>query len=374
MNRQLTPILLAVALGIFTLLSSVFVIDEGELAIVTQFGEYKRTADEAGLHFRVPFVQQVNRMERRIMGSDNPPSSYLTKDKKFLVVDPITRWRIVDPLRFFTTVRDEVGAKARIDDIINSELRRELARNEFGEIVCVPKAPTAAKPSGAPPSPSADTPEAADEEAAGEEEGEEETEAPEDEADTDTASQPAGDGEAPPTAGENEPAPVPSTSPPERGAPREKECGRDSVMVAVTERVVKQTERYGILVLDVRMKRTDLPTEVQESVFQRMRAERERVAKRYRSEGEEEAQKIRAETDKEVRLTLAEAYEKAQTARGRGDAVSIGIYAKAYGKDPEFYAFIRSLETYEQAVGKESSVVLSTGSPLFKYLENPVAK
>jgi membrane protease subunit HflC len=105
-----------------------------------------------------------------------------------------------------------------------------------------------------------------------------------------------------------------------------------------------------------------------------MRAERERVAKRYRSEGEEEAQNIRAETDKTVRLTLADAYEKAQAARGRGDAESISIYAKGYSKDPEFYAFIRSLETYEQAVSKQSSLVLSTGSPLFKYLETPAGK
>jgi membrane protease subunit HflC len=364
MQRQLTPILLVVAFGIFTLLSSVFVIDEGELAIVTQFGEYKRTADQAGLHFRIPFVQQVNRMERRIMGSDNPPSSYLTKDKKFLVVDPITRWRIADPLKFFTTVRDEIGAKARIDDIINSELRRELARNEFGEIVCVPEGastiqlPTAPLPK---PQDDADEPDEANAEA-------EPAGATSDDAAEDDASDEENPEVAPPP-----PAP-PASAAPERGAPREKECGRESVMASVTARVVEQTERYGILVLDVRMKRTDLPTEVQESVFQRMRAERERVAKRYRSEGEEEAQKIRAETDKEVRLTIAEAYEKAQTARGRGDAESISIYAKAYGKDPEFYAFIRALETYEQAITKQSSVVLSTGSPLFKYLENPATK
>ncbi len=369
MQKQLTPILLVLALVIFTALSSLFVIDEGELAIVTQFGEYKRTTDTAGLHFKLPYVQQINRMERRIMGSDNPPSSYLTKDKKFLVVDPITRWRIVDPLKFFTTVRDEVGAKARIDDIINSELRRELARNEFGEIVCVPEvAPT---PVPAPPQPKPATEPGGDEDAS--EEGDTD-ERPADESAGADEGNPTPKGDEGADSADKAPAAPASSPPAERGAPRREECGRDSVMEAVTARVVEQSKRYGILVLDVRMKRTDLPTEVQESVFQRMRAERERVAKRYRSEGEEEAQKIRAETDKEVRLTLADAYEKAQAARGRGDAESISIYAGAYGKDPEFYAFIRSLETYEQAVGSQSSLVLSTGSPLFKYLETPVAK
>jgi len=372
MSRQLTPIVLLVALATFTLVSSVFVIDEGELAIVTQFGEYKRTVDQAGLHFKVPFVQQVNRMERRIMGSDNPPSSYLTKDKKFLVVDPITRWRIVDPLKFFTTVRDEVGAKARLDDIINSELRRELARNEFGEIVCVPEGVSAAKKE---PKPEPSQPKPADtSDGSGDED--------QDVADTDPGQDSdAAAGTPEDSAGKKaeQHSPVPPgranpAPPPEGDDSSEKECGREAVMATVTRRVVEQTERYGIRVLDVRMKRTDLPTEVQESAFQRMRAERERVAKRYRSEGEEEAQKIRAETDKIVRVTLADAYEKAQAARGRGDAESISIYAKAYGKDPEFYAFIRSLATYEQTVGQQASVVLSTGSPLFRYFETPTAK
>lgn len=264
--------------------SSIFVIDETELSIVTQFGEYKRSVMAPGLYFKIPFVQDVRRMERRILGSDTPPAEYLTLDKKRLVADPITRWRIVDPLGFFTSVHDESGAKARLDDIVNSELRRELASHNFGDII----------------------------------------------------------GNA-----------------------------RDPLMKRVANNTRSKTKQFGIEIVDVRIKRADLPKEVQESVFQRMRAERDRVAKQYRSEGEEEAAKIRADTDKEKTIILAKAYEEAQKARGEGDAQSIKIYADAYGKDPEFYEFMRSLDTYEASIDKKSTVVLSTGSELFKYLNTP---
>ncbi|HMR73791.1 MAG TPA: protease modulator HflC [Polyangiaceae bacterium] len=267
--------------------SSVFVVDEGELAIVTQFGEYKRSAETPGLYFKTPFVQTVDSMERRIMGSDTPPAEYLSLDKKRLVADPVSRWRIVDPLMYFKTVHDESGAKARLDDIINSELRRELASHNFGDII----------------------------------------------------------GNA-----------------------------RDPMMQRVALATRSQTKEFGIEIVDVRIKRADLPREVQESVFARMRAERDRVAKQYRSEGEEEAAKIRADTDKEKTILLAKAYETSQKARGEGDAESTKIYADAYGKDPEFYAFTRSLDTYEKAMGEQSTLVLSTGSDLFQYLSKARGK
>ena len=253
-------------------------------AVVTQFGEYKRTAERPGLYFKIPFAQTVTFMEGRILGSDTPPAEYLTLDKKRLVADPITRWRITDPLMFFKTVHDESGAKARLDDIINSELRRELASHNFGDIV----------------------------------------------------------GNA-----------------------------RDPMMQRVASSVRAQTKSFGIEIVDVRIKRADLPREVQDSVFARMRAERDRVAKQYRSEGEEEAQKIRAETDKEKTIILAKAYETSQKVRGEGDATSIKVYAEAYGKDPEFYAFTRSLDAYEKSVDDKSTVVLSSGSDLFRYFGQP---
>jgi membrane protease subunit HflC len=278
-------ILVFLLIAVVSGLSSMFVIDETELAIVTQFGKYQRSLERPGLYFKLPLgIQTVERMDGRVIGSDTPPAEYLTLDKKRLLADPVSRWRIVNPLTFYTSVHDESGAKARLDDIINSELRRELASRNFGDII----------------------------------------------------------GQA-----------------------------RDPMMQLVAARVRLKAKEFGINVMDVRIKRTDLPKEVQESVFARMRAERERVAKRYRSEGEEEAAKIRADTDKEKTIMIAQAYETAQKARGEGDGESIKIYAEAYGKDPEFYAFIRSLDTYEKGMGAQSTIVLSTGSDLFRYLAKP---
>jgi membrane protease subunit HflC len=280
-----TTILVVVVLLVVTALSSMFVIDEKEVAIVTQFGKFERSIERPGLYFKLPLgIQTVERMEGRVMGSDTPPAEYLTLDKKRLLVDPVSRWRITNALTFYTTVHDDSGAKARLDDIINSELRREIASHNFGEII----------------------------------------------------------GHA-----------------------------REPLMQIVAGRVRQKTKEYGITVLDVRIKRADLPKEVQESVFARMRAERERVAKQYRSEGEEEAAKIRADTDKEKTIILAQAYETAQITRGEGDGESIKVYAEAYGKDPEFYTFLRSLDAYEKSMGEQSTVVLSTGSDLFRYLARP---
>jgi membrane protease subunit HflC len=268
---------------LFTAWSSVVILDERQLAIVTQFGEYKRSLSQPGLHFKLPFVQEVYRMESRILATDATAAEYLTLDKKRLVADPVMRWKITEPLRFYTTVHDESGARARLEDIINSELRRELASHNFGDIIGTAREPLMQK-------------------------------------------------------------------------------------VAVNAR--KAAKEFGIEVVDVRIKRADLPNEVQESVFGRMRAERDRVAKQYRSEGEEEAAKIRAETDKERTILLAKAYETSQKARGEGDAQSTAIYGEAYGRDPEFYAFTRSLISYEKLMTPKSTVVVSTGSEIFKYLRN----
>jgi membrane protease subunit HflC len=280
MMRALGILLVAVLIG----LSSAFTIDETELGIVTQFGEYKRSITTPGLYFKIPLTQSVQVMDSRIIASDTPPAEYLTLDKKRLMTDPISRYKIIDPLRFYTKLHDQNGAKARLDDIVNSELRREFASHNFGEIV----------------------------------------------------------GHA-----------------------------REPLMQEVAERVRVQTKDFGVYVIDVRIRRADLPREVQESVFQRMRAERDRVAKQYRSEGEEEAAKIRAETDKEKTILLAKAYETAQKLRGEGDGESTRIYAEAYGKDVEFYSFVRSLDAYERSLGESSALLLSTDSELFRYLFDP---
>jgi membrane protease subunit HflC len=271
------PLLLLLVVGTMCL----YTVDETEQVIITQFGEYKRTEREPGLHTKLPVVEVVLSFEKRILASDARPEKYLTLDKKRLVIDHLTRWRVADPLLFFKRLRDERGARARIDDIVFSELRRELASHRFAQIISVEREP---------------------------------------------------------------------------------------IMATVMERAIKQTQQFGIEVVDVRIKRADLPEEVQASVFARMQAEREREAKRYRSEGEEEAAMIRAETDKERTIILAEAYEKSQTLRGEGDAEATAIYAKAYKPEAEFYSFLRRLESYEKIMKEQSMVVLSTDSELFKYL------
>jgi membrane protease subunit HflC len=267
-----------------TLWSSVVVIDERETAIITQFGEYKRALGRPGFYFKTPFVQDVTRMDGRILLNDAAPTEYLTLDKKRLLADPVTRWRVADPLKFYTKVHDESGASARLQDVVNSELRGELAQRDFDAII-----------------------------------GSE----------------------------------------------------RDTMMGKVAGSARQKCKEFGIHIVDVRIKRADLPNEVEESVFGRMRAERERVAKQYRSEGEGEAAKIRAETDKERTILLAKAYETSQKIRGEGDAQSTTIYAKAYDKNPESDAFLRSLDAYEKLMSEKSSLVVSTGSELFKYLRKP---
>lgn len=276
---------LALLIVAFVLLKQVFVIvDEREQIIVTRFGEYIRTIREPGLAFKMPFLHSAIRFDRRILVSDAPQAEYLSQDKKRLVADPVTRWRIADPLKFFKTVRDESGARARLDDLVFSELRREVASHTFATVI---------------------------------------------------------------------------------GAKRE------VIMDTVAKSAREKAREFGIEVVDVRIKRADLPKEVQQSVFARMQAEREREAKRYRSEGEEEGNKLRSQTDKERTIVLAEAEQAAQKLRGEGDATATRIYAEAYGKDPEFYRFVRSLQSYELFLGKRSTLLLSADSPLFQYMAGP---
>lgn len=263
-----------------------FTVGEWEQALILQLGQFRRAIKEPGLHWKLPFAQQVTKIERRILSSDAEPAEYLTLDKKRVLVNHVTRWRITDPLQFFITVRDEAGAKARLDDIVFSELRREIAGRDFAELIA---------------------------------------------------------------------------------------AAREPAMEAVAARTAEKAREFGIDVVDVRVKRADLPTEVQASVFARMVAERQRIAKRYRSEGEEESAKIRAETDKEKTIILAKAYEAGQRLRGEGDALSTRIYGASFGQDAEFYAFVRSLEAYEKFLGVKSTILLSPDSRLLRYLQQPQA-
>ncbi|MFH1486031.1 MAG: protease modulator HflC [Chloroflexota bacterium] len=261
-----------------------YTVDVTKNAIVLQFGQHIATVDEPGLYVKTPFVQQVIHYEKRVLASDALAGEYLTQDKKRLVVDHVTRWRITDPLKFYKTVTNETGAKARLDPIVFSNMREELAQHIFSETIS------------------------------------------------------------------------------------EK---REPIMEAVAKATGEKVRELGIEVVDVRIKRADLPREVQASVFARMVAERQRKSKAYRSEGAEESAKVNADADKEKTIILADAYEKSQNLRGEGDAEATKIYAEAFQRDAEFYGFLRALESYEKFLVRETMLVLDANSELFKYLESP---
>jgi membrane protease subunit HflC len=259
-----------------------FTIGESEQGILVQFGNPQHIIREPGLYVKAPFVQQLIRFEKRVLSTDARTAEYLTLDKKRVMVDQISRWRIVAPLDFYRSVRDVQRAQARLDDNISARLRQEIAAHNFLDLV------------------------------------------------------------------------------------RQK---REEIMATVTKEVRETVKPFGIEVIDVRIKQVDLPSEVQASVFARMRAERERIAKRYRAEGEERAREIRAGADKEREILLATAYETMQRLSGEGDAQAAAIYAQAFGKDPEFYGFLRRLQAYEKMLNTGTTLVLPPESDLLRYLQ-----
>lgn len=280
--KLLVIIIIGGILALILITQSLYTIDETNQGIILQMGEYKQTITEPGLHVKIPFIQSVEILDRRLLMSDAPPTSYLTLDKKNLVVDHVTRWRITEPDTFYKSIGStESKALQRLQAIVVSELRDELASHNFVDII---------------------------------------------------SSQ------------------------------------RESIMDSVAERTVEKVIEYGIEVIDVSIKRADLPVEVQESVFSRMKAERQRIAKEYRAEGEEKALITRAEANREATVILAEAYKTEQSLQGEGDAIATAIYAVAYEQAPQFYSFLRTLEAYGQFMNEKTTLVLSTESDLFGYL------
>jgi len=263
-------------------LSTVFTVDETRQVVILQFGEPIRIIKTPGLHFKLPAPLQVaQHFDYRLLEYDVSPEEILSKDKKSLIVDNYVRWRIIDPLLFLQTVQTEAIAKTRIDDIVYSELRRELGTHNMSEIIT-----------------------------------------------------------------EN----------------------RELIMETVTKQSAAATKPYGIEVVDVRLKRVDLPQNNEQSIYRRMQAERIRQANKFRSEGEEESQKIKASTDKDKTIILANAYKEAEEVKGEGEAKSVDIYARAFSKDPDFYEFYRTLETYKIIFDKKTTLVLPTNSKLFDIL------
>lgn len=280
-NNLPTIIVLILILAVILLSQSVFVVDETQQVIILQFGEPVGIVRQPGLFLKRPFVQNVITFDKRVLSSDAAPQEYLTADKKRLVVDHVTRWRIDDPLIFFKAVRTEAGARARLDDIVFSELRRELASVQFVDVIS-----------------------------------------------------------------------------------NQREAIEERVAQSTTAKAVE----FGIYVLDVRTKRADLPKEVEQSVFDRMRAERQRESALVRAEGEELGNIIRAQADRTSTVTVAEGEQLAQRLRGEGEAEAISIYAGALEQDPEFYAFSRRLEAYETILKTGDRLIIPADAEFFRYL------
>ncbi len=266
---------------VLVLYGTMFTVNMKQNAVVLQFQEYKETITEPGLYFKIPFIQEVLYFTKMLLVLDAPPADVITQDKKTMLIDNFSMWRIKDPLLFLQTLRTERAGESRLDDIIKSELRVELGTHDLIDVV------------------------------------------------TKT---------------------------------------RETIMAKVTKEAHLKAAEYGIEVLDVRIKRADLPEDNAQKVFGRMRSERERIAKKYRSEGAEEATKIRAQTDKEKVILIAEAYRKEQETRGDGDARATKIYADAFNRDREFYAFMRSMQAYKNALQTDTTILLSEKSDFLKYL------
>lgn len=277
-------LLAALVVGSFSL----FTVKETEKAILFRLGEIVRTDFTPGLHFKLPFVNNVRTFEARIMTLDVEPERYLTSEKKNVLVDAFVKWRIDDVARFYTSVRgDESQGAIRLSQVIKDSLRGEFSKRSIQEVI----------------------------------------------------------------SGE-----------------------RSQIMDLVTVSANKQAQEFGITVVDMRLKRIDLPADVSDSVYRRMEAERSRVAREWRSQGAESAERIRADADRRRTEILSEAYRESQKLRGEGDAQAAETYAKAYDKNKEFYSFYRSLEAYRNSLKDSNDIlVLDPNSEFFKYFKRAEA-
>ena len=308
----------AVAIVVF---GCAYTVDQTEQVVITQFGSpvgqpinsnAPGSAAGAGLHFKIPFVQTANRFEKRILEWDGPPSEMTTRDKLYIVVDTFARWRIVDPLKYFQSLRDERSALSRIDDIIGSETRNVVARHDLIEIVRSDR-----------------------------------TRVPEE--DKSLAGTEA----------------LPVTLPPIR-------FGRKALEQEIFTAAAPKMGIWGIELLDVRVKRVNYKEGVIEKIYDRMISERTQIADRFRSEGAGEAAKIEGRKDKDLQQIQSDAYRKVQEIKGTADAQASQVYARAFNASPEaaeFYGFQKTLDTYRATLGGDSTLILTTDSDFFRLLK-----
>ena len=308
--RPIRPTLVAVLLvGLFLAGSSAYIVSEFNQAVITQFGEpVGEPITEPGLHFKIPFIQTANMFEKRFLEWDGFPNQVPTRDRRFIWVDTYARWRITDPLLFFQRLRDERGAQSRLDDILDGETRNAVARHDLIEIVRTSNR------------------EPADATATGMEEAE-------------------------------VLAPIVS--------------GREQITREILEAAAAAVGELGIELLDLQFKRINYIADVQQDVFARMIAERQRIAAEFRSEGQGESARIQGERERDLARIQSEAFRAAEEIRGTADAEAIDIYADAYNQDAAFYAFTKSLETYERTMDPGTFLILGTDSQLLRFLETP---
>ena len=276
--KFLVPAIVIIAVTAF---QSLFIVQEISQAIVLQFGDPKKIVTKAGLNFKLPFIQNVVYLDKRILNLDNDPEEVIAADQKRLIVDAFARFKIVDPLKFYISVGNERVARSRLSTIINSRIRGVLGTQELATLLS-----------------------------------------------TDRARQ----------------------------------------MQIIQSQVNEEAKNFGITIVDVRIKRADLPPANSEAIYKRMQTEREREAKEFRAQGAEIAQKIRSTADKDVTVILAQANKKSEIMKGEGDGERNKIFANAFGRDPQFFAFYRAMQAYEKAlIGGETSLVLSPDSEFFKF-------
>ena len=285
-GKQIIFAFLAGTIFLLTI-NTFFSVHETKQAIVLQFGRpVGAPITEPGLKIKIPFIQQVHYLDKRVLDLDSPAEEVIASDQKRLVVDSITRWQISDPLQFYISVRDERLARSRLQAIVSSSLRSVLGGEQFVTVV---------------------------------------------------------------------------------------RDNRDALMKRITERVNEQSVSLGIKIVDVRIKRADLPDANSQAIYRRMQTERQQEAAEFRAKGQEISRGIRAEAEKKVTVLLAEATRDSEVIRGTGDACRNRIFASAYGLDPDFFAFYRSMKSYEEALGEGTTIVLSPDSDFLKFLSNPNA-
>jgi membrane protease subunit HflC len=297
-----------VLFAVIVLSGTVYQVAETEQVVITEFGQpVGQAVTTPGLHVKKPFVQKANYFDKRFLEWDGDPNQVPTRDKRFIYVDCFARWRITDPLLFFQRLRDETGAQSRLDDILDGETRNTVAKHDLIEVVRSTNRPFAG--------------------------GDEVSE----------GDRPQGEVKI--------------------------EFGRAALDMEVLKAAAARTTDLGIEILDFRFKRISYVEQVQQEVYARMISERKRIAEQYRSEGAGESARINGEKERELKAITSEAFRRSQEIRGKADAEAGDIYAQAYNRDPEFYRFLKTMETYRETLDEQTLLVLTTDGEFLKYLK-----